>query len=107
MDRKLDHVLIYTTPTVGIIRRLHVCSTLVGCLEAILLPNIGGSVDLGTLRRQIEAPSCHITREFHIIVYGIIHSFYTVRIVHGKLRVVRCLCIEVQYAITDSQRVKH
>ena len=81
-------LLVDAAAAVHVVRRFHVSSALVGCLEAVLLADVCGSVDLLALSAEIETAAYHVACEFHVLINCIIDRFDSVGVVYGEFRVI-------------------
>ena len=85
--RRGTALLIDTTATIHIVRRLDVRSTLIGSLKAILHPNIRGPVDLLTFCNEVKAASNHIASKFHELIHSIVDGLNPVGVVDSEFRI--------------------
>ena len=83
-----DFSLIDAAAAIHVVRRFHIGSTLVGCLEASLLADVCGPVDLLTLGAEIKAAAYHVACKLHVLVNRIIDRFDSIRVVYSEFWVV-------------------
>lgn len=80
--------LVEAAAAVPSVRICYVIQALIGCLEAELLADICGSVDLLALGAEIETAAYHVAGELHVLVNCIIDRFDSIGVVDSEFWVV-------------------
>ena len=105
-DLGKDCSLIDAAAAVHVVRRFHVGSALVGCLEANLLADVRRPVDLLALGAEIETAAYHIACKLHVLVNRIIDRLDTVCVVHSEFWVVGRLNRFTDDTVANTKRVE-